>query len=125
MADTIHREVYTENKLEYGQLLLIPKISEIYPEITKDYALANLDRTELIIVNLRQEIMNILILAPHCFNKSIESFNRDQHCMLQTTRSKFALQSKLERSNLTGETTETKGFEKDKAKTIFGSKGGQ
>lgn len=125
MADTIHREVYTENKLEYGQLLLIPKISETYPEISKDYALSNLDKTEMSIVNLRQEIINILFLARNCFNKSIESFDRDQGCFIQTSRGKFGFQSKLERANLTGETNDTKGFEKEKTKTIFGNKGGQ
>lgn len=118
------KEVYIENKLDYGKFILDPKISEKYPEITKDYPLANLDIRNLRICELRQEIMNILILNIHCFKKSIEAFERDQHTTLQLSRSRYGFQSKLERSNLAGDTTDTRNFEKEKKKTIFSRGGG-
>lgn len=121
MSDTSHiREVYVENKLDYGKFILEPKIEEKYKEITKDFSTSNLDNFNIRIGELRNEIINILYLHAEWFPKSIESFERDQHIMLQINRSKFGFQAKLERATLTGDTTDLKGFERDKAKTIFG-----
>lgn len=121
MTDTTHlKEVYVENKLDYGKFILEPKIEEKYKEITKDFSTSNLDSFSIKIGELRNEIINILFLHAEWFQKSIESFERDQHIMLQINRSKYGFQAKLERANLSGETTDMKGFEKEKARTIFG-----
>lgn len=100
MTDT-NREVYIENKLEYGKMLLDPKAEDTFKEITKDLALANLTDNELIIKNMAVEIINILVLSPHLFTNSLISFNRDFFATLQLTRSKRALESRLQRSNIT------------------------
>lgn len=117
----VQKEVWIENKLDYGQFILNPKIGEKYGEITKDFALSNLDSTKVKECELRQEIINILNLPDHIqwFGKSFESFMRDQHLILQLHRSKGGFQSRLERSNLSGDMTGTKGMEQEKAKTIF------
>jgi hypothetical protein len=121
MVETI-KEVYIENKLDYGKFILEPEAQKKYEQITKDFALSNLERGELKICILRQEILNFIVLN-NCLEwlpNSFESFQRDQHTTLQLNRSKFGFQSKLERANLTGDTQGEKNFEKEKAKTIFG-----
>jgi hypothetical protein len=120
MVDT-QREIYVENKLEYAQIILFPEIQKKYEEITKDLALSNLDPFALKIAEMRQEIINIIILQ-NCIEwlpNSFESFMRDQHAMLQMHRSKFGFQSKLERSNLAGDVQGEKNFEKQKNGGIF------
>lgn len=114
-----YKEVYIENKLDYGKLILIPATIEAYPEITKDFALSHLDNTTLKINELRMEIIDVLVLYPGWFVNSVSSFLRDVNASLQLNRSKHGFQAKLERSNLTGETTDTKNFEKEKNNTIF------
>jgi len=124
MADTVTREVYIENTLDYSKFILDPKIGEKYPEITKDLPLTHFDKFEERIALLRQEIMNIIILKdckPWLIN-SYESFERDQHCMVQICRSKFGFESKLQRTKMAGDIQGERGFEKEKAKTIFGQK---
>jgi hypothetical protein len=122
MAETQYKEVYIENKLDYGKFILDPATKEIYPQITKDFALSHLDTLSLKINEMRMEIANILVLTPEFFLMSLNSFLRDVNSSLQLNRSKHGFQAKLERSNLTGETTDTKLFERDKNKTIFSSK---
>lgn len=100
MTDT-NREIYIENKLEYNKMLLDPKAEALYKEITKDLALANLTANELTIKNMAVEIINLLVLSPQLFENSLISFNRDFFATLQLTRSKFALESKLQRSSIT------------------------
>ena len=117
----IQKEVYIENKLDYGKFILDPAISSKYKEITKDFPLSNLSTQKLKECELRQEILNIIVLhncLPWLMN-SFESFERDQHTTLQLWRSHNGFQSKLERSNLTGETSEMKIPEMNKSKTIF------
>lgn len=124
MSDTTVREVYVENELEKSIFLLKPQISEKYPEITKDLPLTNLDRQDLRIALLRQEIMNIMVLK-NCIpwmRDAYEAFERDQHAMLQLCRSKGGFESKLQRARMSGDLQGEKGFEKEKAKTIFGTK---
>jgi len=117
----IQKEVYIENKLDYGKFILEPATKTEFKEITKDFALSNLGAIDLRINEMRMEIANILILYPEWFNSSIISFMRDINSSLQLNRSKHGFQAKLERSNLTGDTTNTKLFEQQKNKTIFGN----
>jgi len=123
MAETI-KEVYIENKLDYGKFILEPKSQDTYKEITKDFATSHLDKTKLAECELRQEILNIIVLsdAKPWLPRSFESFERDQQTILQLHRSKLGFQSKLEKANLVGDTTDMKGFDKEKTKTIFNKK---
>jgi len=120
MAETV-KEIYIENKHDYNKFILDPKVGEKYPEITKDLPLSHLNQFEQKIAFLRQEILNIIVLN-NCIQwmpNSYESFERDQHCMLQLCRSKFGFESKLQRVSLQGDVQGEKGFEKEKTKTIF------
>jgi len=120
MVET-HKEIYIENKLEYAKFILDPEIQKTYVEITKDFALSNLDPFALRIGEMRQEIINIVVLE-NCIDwlpNAFENFMRDQHAMLQMHRSKFGFQSKLERSNLSGDTQGEKNFEKAKGQPMF------
>lgn len=96
----VDKEVYIENKLEYNRFLLSPEIQNIYKEITKDLALGNLNNNELLIKGMIIEIIDILILYPHLFNKSLESFLRDLVAGIQLTRSRGGFEAKLQRSNI-------------------------
>ena len=121
MPEQPTKEIYIENKLDYGKFILDPKISDKYPEITKDLPLSNLDAKSMKECELRQEILNIMILES-CFEwlpNSFEAFERDQHTKLQLARSRFGFQSKLEHSSLVADTTGTRNFEKGKTQTIF------
>jgi hypothetical protein len=120
--DTSHvREVYVENKLDYGKLILEPKIEATYKEITKDLALSNLDNKKIFECELRQEILNIIVLH-NCkpwLPNSFEAFERDQHTTLQLHRSKGGFQSKLERSNLSGDASSNRPDDKNQSKNMF------
>ena len=116
-----YKEVYIENKLDYGKFILEPATKNIFAEITKDFALSHLEPgTSLKFNELRMEIVSILVQTPGFFVGAISSFLRDVNTSLQLNRSKHGFQAKLERSNLTGETTDQKNFEKEKQRTIFG-----
>ena len=119
MTETQYKEIYIENKLDYGKFILEPATKEIYPQITKDFALSHLDVFQMRLNEMRMEIANILVLTPEFFSMSLKSFLRDVNSSLQLNRSKHGFQAKLERSNLTGETTDTKLFEREKNRTIF------
>lgn len=119
MSETHYKEVYIENKLDYGKFILEPATKENYKEITKDFALSHLDLNALKINELKMEIVNVLLMYPEFFPVSINSFLRDVNTSLQLNRSKHGFQAKLERSSLTGDTTDAKLFEREKNKTIF------
>jgi len=70
---------------------------------------------------MRMELANILVLYPQWFKLSINSFLRDVNSSLQLNRSKHGFQSKLEKSNLTGDVANSKQFEIAKNKSIFGN----
>lgn len=121
----VQKEVYIENRLDYGKFILDPAINEKYKEITKDYPLSNLDDKKLKECELRQEILNIIVLN-NCIPwlpNSFESFERDQHTTLQLNRSKNGFQSKLEKSNLTGDSSDISKLNEDKTKTVFEGRG--
>lgn len=125
MAETNYREVYIENQLEMNRFLFEPSqhIKETYKDITKDFASSNLKDQAIDHGEKVMEIITIMVVsAPAWLVKSIAAFERDMNVTLQLNRSRQGFLTKASRSNFSGDITDTKNFEKEKNKTIFGTK---
>lgn len=115
---------YIENKLEYAKFLVNPKIESLFPEITKDLALSNLDYFGLQEIKLKLEVANLLLLYPDTFLTSVQNVLRDIFSILQVYRSRGGFESRLQRSSI--QESDHKITEMDnKKKALFGFNRGQ
>lgn len=119
IADQI--DPYIENRLEHAKFILKPSVETIFPEITKDLALSNLDYYTLYKLQIEIEIVNMLLLYVDLFPQSINAYLRDIFSTLQLHRSKGGFEAKLQRTGIFEQHADIKNVEgTDRRRAIFG-----
>ncbi len=117
-----YKEVYIENQLELNRFMFEPSqyVKDNYAEITKDLASSHLKKDQIDEIIKLIEILSIMKSNPAYYTNSIHYVQRLINSILQTNRSKDGFLTKITRSNFSGDITDTKNFEKEKNRTIFG-----
>jgi hypothetical protein len=111
---------YIENVLELKKFLIKPTAQDLFPEITKDLALSNLNPYDITKITYELEVVNMLLLWPDLFPQSIKSYLRDILSTLQVNRSKFGWLGRLGQTQISEQTADHKITELDaKRKAIF------